>query len=266
MATIEDIRAWVDATRPDDWYGKCAGLTDRVVSAFTGGDRQWYDSATDARLASGPLNPDATACPAGGIHYWAYYGTAWDGSKGNWGHVVIDIRGGGTDCLSATGYAHEAWGVNAGLISVREQSARPGMTYLGWAPTYGAAHRLEIENEAPAGGSAKPFTSTTTGDADMRAVKLAGVPNSGIIIQAATPPSSMGDQVFDALCGAYGLTAQELADWQYGTVVREQWNAFSSANPKSAAQPVDINLSDDDAEAIAKKVREGLTLTVTVKP
>lgn len=121
-----------------------------------------------------------------------------------------------------------------------------------------------------AGLGEKPFIPTTpaVGDEDMRAVKLAGVPNSGIIIQAATPPYSMDEQVFTALCGAYGLTAQDLADWQYGTVVREQWAAFNAANPTVDAQPVDIDLSEADKDALAKKisqqVREGLQLTFTV--
>jgi hypothetical protein len=152
-----DIQKWVEATRPVDWYGKCAGLTDRVVAAFTGGSRQWYDSATDARRASGTLNTDPAACPPGGIHFWSYYGTAWDGSRGDWGHVTIDIRGGGTATLSATGHAFEYWGVNAGLISVESQSARAGMRYLGWARTYGAAAPLTITTESTAGDNARPF-------------------------------------------------------------------------------------------------------------
>lgn len=153
-----DIHEWVAATPPADWYGKCAGLTDRVVAVFTGAGRQWYDSATDARRASGALNPDPSTCPPGGIHFWSYYGTAWDGSRGDWGHVTIDIRGGGTATLSATGHAFEYWGVNAGLISVESQSARAGMRYLGWARTFGAASPLTITTESTAGGDAHPLT------------------------------------------------------------------------------------------------------------
>lgn len=157
MATAGEIREWVESTRPRDWYGMCAGLTDRVVATFTRGARQWYDSATDARNASGPLNGDASKCPAGGIHYWSYYGPAWDGSRGDWGHVTIDIYGGGSSTLSATGHAYEYWGVNAGLISVASQSQRAGMRYLGWSRTYGAAAPLTITNGSAAGGGATPF-------------------------------------------------------------------------------------------------------------
>lgn len=161
MTTAEEIKGWVAAATPPDpdrgWYGACAGLTDRVVAFFTGGDRRWYGSATDARRASGALNPDATQCPAGGIHFWSYYGTAWDGSVGDWGHVTIDITGGGGDTLSATGHAREWWALNAGLISVAAQSARAGMQYLGWSRTYGGARPLTITTESTAGTGSRPF-------------------------------------------------------------------------------------------------------------
>lgn len=185
--TRDDVQAWVEGTRPTDWYGKCAGLTDRVVAAFTGADRQWYDSATDARAASGGLNPDPTACPPGGIHFWSYYGTAWDGSYGNWGHVTIDIDGGGTATLSATGAAHEYWGVHAGLISVAAQTARAGMRYLGWARTYGAAKPLNFE--ASSGGDAAPFTPREWDDMaskeDIAAVvrEAIGIPTVRIVTE-----------------------------------------------------------------------------------
>lgn len=161
MATPDEIRDWVaNATPPKrdtGWYGYCAGLTDRVVAQFTGGTRRYYDSATDARKASGPLNTDPSKCPAGGIHYWSYYGTAGDGSVGDWGHVTIDILGGGTATLSATGNAYEWWGLNAGLISVASQTGRAGMKYLGWSRTYGTAAPLTITTGSAAGGGAVPF-------------------------------------------------------------------------------------------------------------
>lgn len=173
MTTAAEIQGWVEGTRPTDWYGKCAGLTERVVAVFTRGGRLWYDSATEAREASGWLNPDPGACPPGGIHYWSYYGKAWDGSYGNWGHVTIDMYGGGWATLSATGHAFEDWGVHAGLISVESQSARAGMRYLGWASTYGDAAPLIITNLSTAGGDARPFEEedmTPDQSADLKTV------------------------------------------------------------------------------------------------
>lgn len=169
MTTEADIKQWVGRATPPradtGWYGMCAGLTDRVIAQFTGGSRQWYDSATDARRASGALNPDATAAPAGAIHYWSYYGNSWDGTVGDWGHVTIDIRGGGTATLSATKGAFDYWGLNAGLISVAAQTGRAGMKYLGWARTYGAAAPLTLE--MPAGENHVPGATPAKEEDDM---------------------------------------------------------------------------------------------------
>lgn len=77
-------------------------------------------------------------------------------------------------------------------------------------------------------------------DDDMRAIIKAGDDDSGIIIQPGVPPYSMPRQVFDAMCGAYGLTAKELAGWQYDTVVREQWTAHTVAQ-QFASQAVDFD-------------------------
>lgn len=233
IAEPDEIRAWVEATRPTDWYGMCAGLTDRVVAAFTGGARQWYDSATDARNASGWLNPDPTTCPAGGIHYWAYTGTAWDGSKGNWGHVTIDIDGGGTDTLSATGYAHEPWGVNAGLISVAAQSARPGMTYLGWARTYGEAAPLIIGTADAAAEKATPFIPPQ--EEDMTSIKMHhlvltdGI-NQAYIVETATGFYIPGDDYRAALVKAYEIDLESLPHLN-----EYDWNAVTDAKAQSLA-------------------------------
>lgn len=160
MSDVATLRGFVETATPPSatrgWYGMCAGLTDRVVAFGTGGARKWYDSATDARNNCTIVSRDPSKAPPGAIHFWSYYGTAWDGSRGNWGHVAIDIYGGGTDVLSATGYAHEYWALNAGLITVAAQTAR-GMTYLGWSRTYGAADILTITQDTPAGDGSHPF-------------------------------------------------------------------------------------------------------------
>lgn len=160
MSDAAALRRFVATATPPSstrgWYGMCAGLTDRVVAFGTGGSRKWYDSATDARNHSAIVSRDPSKAPPGAIHFWEYWGTAWDGSYGNWGHVAIDIYGGGTDVLSATGYAHEYWALNAGLITVAAQTAR-GMTYLGWSRTYGAADILTITQDTPAGDGSHPF-------------------------------------------------------------------------------------------------------------
>jgi hypothetical protein len=168
MATPEEIRRWVESTRPKDWYGICAGLTWQTIY-YNGGDSgvpfpsAWsaYLSARDAGMIE---SRDWTTAPAGAIHYWDYYGTDAYGNRGHWGHVAVDIYGGGHNILSATGHAHEEWGVHAGLISVPAQTAR-GMEYVGWARTYGAGQRITIETTA--GGGAEPLPEPECEDDDM---------------------------------------------------------------------------------------------------
>lgn len=87
---------------------------------------------------------------------------------------------------------------------------------------------------------------------DMKAIQQAGLPDSGIIIQAGVPPYAMGEQVFLAVAGAYGLTPQVLQAWQYETVVREQWTAFSTAQAFAANR----ELSQNDINRIATAIRE----------
>lgn len=97
----------------------------------------------------------------------------------------------------------------------------------------------------------------------MRAVELAGAADSGIIIQDGCLPNALPRQTFDALCGAYGLTSQVLADWQYGTVIREQWAVYAQNNPTLT---LSVDLDAEDVEAIAAQVRAGLPLEWKVTP
>jgi hypothetical protein len=72
-------------------------------------------------------------------------------------------------------------------------------------------------------------------DDDMKVIIKKGAPDSGIILQAGIPPYSLPAQVLKALCGAFGIkTIVELEDWQYDTVVREQWAAFTAAKVSGA--------------------------------
>lgn len=186
--TPVEARAWAESTRPRDQYGRCAGLTDEFVAHFTGGSRRWYDSATDARNASGWLNPDPTVCPAGGIHFWSFTGKAWDGSVGDWGHVAPDIYGGGGGIFSATRYAREEWAVNAGITSVAAQSSRAGMRYLGWSRTYGSALPLTPDAGSAAADGSRPFTPQEEDmpltNADLQAILTArfDVPGVGNVM------------------------------------------------------------------------------------
>lgn len=184
MTTPEEVEAFVRRTRPPwnvarqayDWYGMCAGLTYRTISECGGYvPDDPYGSAWLAYLAAREAgrieSRDFRAAPPGAIHYFDYVGMASNGQRARWGHVVIDILGGGTDCLSATGHAHEVWAKSAGLISIPAQAAR-GMEYVGWARTYGSRIRLTITRPAPVDGGATPLPSPVPepeeGDIEMR--------------------------------------------------------------------------------------------------
>ena len=106
----------------------------------------------------------------------------------------------------------------------------------------------------PAELSSTDFTNQSEEDDDMKAIIQAGQPDSGIIIQAGVPPYALGGQVFDALRGAYGLTVHELADWQYATVVREQWTAAKAA----AALTPNTPLPADAIATIVSGINAGI--------
>lgn len=92
---------------------------------------------------------------------------------------------------------------------------------------------------------------TSEEDDDMRAIRQAGVPGSGIIIQPGVPPYSLDEQVFLTLASSYGLNIIDLPDWKYGTVVREQWTAFGTAQ-----RYANNALPQADIDKIAAAVRD----------
>lgn len=143
MATRDQIRAWCESTRPKDWYGICAGLTWQTIAYNGGYAPDVYPSAWAAYLATHIESESPYTAPPGAIHYWDYT----DGHGNRYGHVVVDIDGGSTACLSATHYAYEYWGVSAGLITVDEQNTHGGMRYMGWSYRYGSRNQILITNE-----------------------------------------------------------------------------------------------------------------------
>lgn len=112
----------------------------------------------------------------------------------------------------------------------------------------------------------KPFDPTNlikTGDTDMKAIRLSGAPDSGIIIRGLEAPSSMDDQVFQAQVGAYKLDVVELAEWQYETCIREQWAAFG-AYKASMAQSVPTSSIPEMVSAFREAVKD-IKITVSTE-
>jgi hypothetical protein len=135
MATVERLKALLNdpaSSGPDDlvygrnWNQWCQALMyqlTRLVGAPN--PPNLYLSAMAARLASGWLNPDATAAPAGAIHFWME------------NHVGLGL--GGETVLMASYAIDNAWVPNgtAGDTTVSRYTARKGLTYAGWAVTDG---------------------------------------------------------------------------------------------------------------------------------
>lgn len=166
MSTLEQIaRAYAKAhpRRVDDVTGRvttwnlwCASLLFR----FTGSTRS-YLNATFAGDAALPLLADPTTAPIGAVHYW--------GSRGNKGHVAIDVRGRGRLLFMASNKVTEDLGVDIGMISFADYDTT--LRYRGWAMRYGTNPSMTSDDfgtfgkgTTTAGGGHSPIT---TGDDDM---------------------------------------------------------------------------------------------------
>ncbi|MEV5042694.1 type IV pilus assembly protein FimV [Microbacterium sp. LMI1x-1-1.1] len=158
-----------------NWYGMCAGLTHTVCRHFgyvTKADTAYPSAkaAYQAAKAAGKIrSTDPKKAPRGAIHYWAYWGKNSRGEMGDWGHVGVDMTGGGRDILNATSKPNDRYGLNAGTSTFAEIDGRVG-TYLGWGTTYGREYTANILDptrpkpstpKPAAGGEPKPATPAT---------------------------------------------------------------------------------------------------------
>ncbi|MDT3331396.1 hypothetical protein Q9S78_12025 [Microbacterium sp. KSW-18] len=146
-----------------NWYGMCAGLTHTVCRHFgfvTKADTAYPSAkaAYQAAKAAGTIrSTDPKKAPRGAIHYWAYWGKNSRGEMGDWGHVGVDMTGGGRDILNATSKPNDRYGRNAGTSTFAEIDGRVG-TYLGWGMTYGREYTANILDPNPV----KPSTPKPT--------------------------------------------------------------------------------------------------------
>jgi uncharacterized repeat protein (TIGR02543 family) len=108
----------------------CQAFLWRIADAFgSPAAPHVYASAADAAKASGTLNKDWAAAPAGAVHYWI------GGNLGPAGHDGGDLEGGGTHVIYATGRkvaGAEDWGYDVKVGSVPAYTAT-GAVYAGWA-------------------------------------------------------------------------------------------------------------------------------------
>ncbi|MCP3167895.1 hypothetical protein [Myxococcus qinghaiensis] len=108
-------------------------------------------SAIEAYHASTRQPYSASQAPAGAFHWW---------DIGSFGHVGLDLNGGGTTVFMATRKLSQSWGNAIGINSVSGYSAASGARYLGWSLDYAGS---VIPDHGPlpgGGGGGLPRTST----------------------------------------------------------------------------------------------------------
>lgn len=163
MAALEALaRAYASAhpKRVDDvtgaittWNFWCASLMFR----FSGSTRS-YLNATLAGDAAAIVSGDPARAPIGAVHYW--------GSRGNKGHVAIDVRGKGRRLFMASKKVTEDLGTAIGFITFGDY--RTGLTYRGWSMAYGSNAAMTADDVGSfAPGTAGFRFGTEDGEDDM---------------------------------------------------------------------------------------------------
>lgn len=145
--TEAQIKAWLNNPASGgevygrNWDQKCQALIWQLVNAFgTPATPDLYPSAAAARAASTIVSTDPSTAPPGAIHYW---------DIGAYGHDGVDLAGGGTRVLMATGALAESWANHVGVNSVAGYSQAKGATYRGWSHTNGKRNTVVIDGAAP---------------------------------------------------------------------------------------------------------------------
>ncbi len=138
----DDARSYAAANPTRDggsWSGWCAALMVRF-----GGYSRYAPSAISAYGMSSIVGHDPSAAPVGAYHWW---------DIGRYGHVGIDLLGGGTTVFMASSHLADSWGTAIGVNSVPGYNAASGARYLGWSTDYIGQHQ-------PGGGGAACTTPT----------------------------------------------------------------------------------------------------------
>lgn len=140
------------------WSGWCAALMVRF-----GGFSRAAPSAISAYHASTIVGHDPAAAPVGAFHFW---------DIGAYGHVGVDLLGGGGTVFMASSHLHESWGTAIGVNSVSAYDGATGARYLGWSMDYVGQHLAGGGAAActlatlPAGCAVPPSATATSGTPD----------------------------------------------------------------------------------------------------
>ncbi len=106
------------------WSGWCASLMWRFASMPESSARA---SAILAYADSTIEGTDPRLAPAGAFHWW---------DIGTYGHVGMDLLGGGGTVFMASTHVLEDWGDSIGVASVPAYTTTASASYLGWSLDY----------------------------------------------------------------------------------------------------------------------------------
>lgn len=124
------------------WKDGCGALTNQFelyIGGWSKAPALYGPSASDVMRASGWLNKNHREAPVNAIHWFTIAGSIH-------GHVMVDLNGGGTDCLSASGRASKRKLAPYLVIqSVPGYIATGGVTYEGWSTNYGGGLSRYVE-------------------------------------------------------------------------------------------------------------------------
>ncbi|MEU3748086.1 MULTISPECIES: GH25 family lysozyme [Streptomyces] len=135
-----------------NWSDMCQSLMFRACDLSSS-----RGTAYDAWEASGEGHPDWSAAPRGAFHWWA------NAVRLTPGHVALDLDGGGTRCLMATGHLSGGedfapGGYRIGTQSVARYNSLAGLVYLGWTLDNVGARMADVGTPGP-GGATYPLTT-----------------------------------------------------------------------------------------------------------
>ncbi|MEX0169800.1 GH25 family lysozyme [Streptomyces sp. LMG1-1-1.1] len=130
-----------------DWANMCQSLMFRACDLTSS-----RGTAYDAWVASGAGHPDWSSAPRGAFHWWENPGSLTPG------HVALDLDGGGSRCLMATGHLSGGedfapGGFHIGTQAVSRYNSLSGLTYLGWTLDNCGATMADVGQAGPGGTS-----------------------------------------------------------------------------------------------------------------
>jgi peptidoglycan hydrolase-like protein with peptidoglycan-binding domain len=108
------------------------------------------------------VSGDPNAAPPGAFHFW---------DIGQYGHVGVDLNGGGSSVFMASRKLSDAWGDAIGVNSVGGYNAASGARYMGWSMDY-AGSRM------PGAGEPGPAPAPSNGPVPRTSTQEDGIPGS----------------------------------------------------------------------------------------